>query len=65
MLSSGEVFDLKPTRLGREARGGVEVNDADIENKGLKRTGNDISFTFNRISAFRANELRGVKSFVM
>jgi len=65
MLSPGEVFDLRPTRLGREARGGGEVNEADVGNKGLKRTGNDISFTFNRISAFRANELRWAKSFVM
>ena len=30
---------------------------ADVENTGLKRTGSDISFAFNRISAFRANEL--------
>ena len=38
---------------------------ADVDNKGLKRTASVILLKVNEILAFRANELQGVKSFVM
>ena len=49
---------------GGKPRGGG-ANQAEVDNKGLKRTGRAISFAFNIIRAIRANELQGVKSFVM
>src|SRR6266571_603268 len=48
---------------GKPCGGGA--NEADVGNKGLKRTGNGISLAFNGIAPIGANELRGVKSFVM
>jgi len=48
---------------GKPSGGGA--NQAEVDNKGLKRTGRAISFAFNTIRAIRANELQGVKSFVM
>ena len=48
---------------GKPSGGGA--NQAEVDNKGLKRTGRAISFAFNIIRAIRANELQGVKSFVM
>ena len=59
---TSEVCDLKPA--GPQVGGG-EANEADVDSKGLKRTAHAISFAFNMMSAFRANELRGVNSFVM
>jgi len=38
---------------------------ADVDNKGVKRTAHAIMLKVNEISAFGANELHGVKSFVM
>ena len=38
---------------------------ADVDNKGVKRTAHAIMLKANEISAFGANELHGVKSFVM
>ena len=59
---TSEVCDLKPA--GPQVSGGG-ANEADVDSKGVKRTSHAISLTFNRMRAFRANELRGVNSFVM
>ena len=62
---SSDFFDLEPSSPGRKFRGRRGELRADVENKGLKRTGSAISLILNKIVAFRANELRGVKSFVL
>ena len=62
--SSG-FFDLEPSSPGWKCQGRQAELKADVENKALKRTGSAIQFILNRIVAFGANELRGVKSFVM
>ncbi|PYV24397.1 MAG: hypothetical protein DMG24_11635 [Acidobacteria bacterium] len=41
------------------------IPKGEVDNKGLKRTAWRYSFAFSKIRAFRANELRGVKPFVM
>src|SRR5438876_11767198 len=51
-------------RPGKLPSGGG-ANEAGVDSKGLKRTARNISFAFNMIRAFGANELRGVKPFVM
>src|SRR5438552_11895662 len=38
---------------------------SNVDKKGVKRTPRGISLVFNKMSPFRANELQGVKPFVM
>ncbi|PYV21803.1 MAG: hypothetical protein DMG24_18545 [Acidobacteria bacterium] len=59
------VSDLKPTSPGLEAPSGGGAIETDVDSKGLKRTAHNISFAFNMIRTFGANELQGVKPFVM
>ena len=64
VVERGSPTSNRPATGGKLPNGGG-ANEAYVDNKGLKRTTRAIMLKVNEILAFRANELRGVKSFVM
>ena len=64
VVERGSPTSNRPATGGKLPNGGG-ANEAYVDNKRLKRTSSAILLKVNEILDFRANELRGVKSFVM